>query len=62
MYPWLEQGNKRQNMSDREILDTNVDLDESSLLDLEKKQVMDMLSKYKDAFRLRDQIGKCAKI
>ena len=41
-------------MSAKEILDTYVDLDKSCLTDEEKKQVMDMLYKYKDAFSLRD--------
>ena len=44
-------------MSDREILDTYIDLDKSCFLDLEKKQVMDVLYKYEDAFNLRDEIG-----
>ena len=37
MYPWLEQGNERRNLSDREILDMYVDLDQSCLSDSEKK-------------------------
>ena len=43
----------KENMSDREILDKYVDLDKSCLTDVEKKQVMDMLYKYKEAFSLR---------
>ena len=35
-YPWLEQGDERKNMSDREILDKYTDLDRSCLLDSEK--------------------------
>ena len=35
--PWVEQGNERRDMSDREILDKYVDLDKSCLLDSEKK-------------------------
>ena len=46
-------------MSDREILDKYVDLDKSCLTDIEQKQVMDMLYKYKDALSLRDEIGMC---
>ena len=46
-------------MSDRKILDKYVDLDKSCLTDTEKKQVMDMLYKYKDAFSSRDEIGMC---
>ena len=50
-YLWLEQDDKRRNVSDKEILDKYVDLDKSCLSDSEKKQVLDMLYKYKDAFR-----------
>ena len=39
-------------MTDREIL-------EKCLTDKEKKEVMDMLYKYKEAFSLRDGIGTC---
>ena len=34
-------------MSDREILDKYIDLDKSCLLDMEKKQVMDILQRYR---------------
>ena len=49
-------------MSDKEILDRFVDLDKLCPTDEEKKQVMDMLYKYKDAFSLRDKIGTCPNI
>ena len=49
-------------MSDREILDRYVDLDKSCQADSEKKQVMDMLYKYIDAFNLRDEIGTCPNV
>ena len=49
-HPWLDQGDERRNMSHKEILDS------------EKKQVMDMLYKYKGAFSLRDEIGTCPNI
>ena len=61
-YPWLDQENKRRNMSDKEILDKYVNLQKCCLLVSEKKQVMDMLYKYKDAFSLRDEIGTCPNI
>ena len=61
-YPWLEQDTERKNMSDREILDKYVDFKKSHLSDSEKKQVMDMLYKYKDAFSLRDEIGTWSNI
>ena len=44
-------------MSDREILDRYINLDRSCLTDSEKKQVMNVLYKYKDALSLRDEIG-----
>ena len=50
-YPWLEKDYKRRNMTDREILDRYIDLDRSCLSDTEKKEVMDILYKYKDAFK-----------
>ena len=58
-YPSVDQGDERRNVSHREILDNYVDLEKSYLSDSEKKQVMDMLYKYKDAFSLRDKIGTC---
>ena len=61
-YPWLDPNIERKNMSDREILDKYVDLDKSCLTDIEKKQVMEMLYKYKDTFSLRDEIGTCPNI
>ena len=45
--------------ADKEILERYVDLEKSCLSDSEKKQVMDMLCKYKDASSLRDEIGTC---
>ena len=49
-------------MADRAILDKYVDLDKSCLTEVEKKQVMDILYRYKDAFSLRHEIGKCLNI
>ena len=49
-------------MSDRDILDKYVDLDQSCLIDSEKKHIMDVLYKYKDTFSLRDEISICPNI
>ena len=49
-------------MPDREILDIYINLETSCLSDPEKKQLMDMVYKYKDAFSLRDEIGTCPNI
>ena len=56
-YPWVEPDNERRNMTDKEILDKYIDLDKSCLSDTEKREVVDMLYKYKDTFILRDEIG-----
>ena len=55
-YPWLEDSDERKNMTDREILDKYKDLDKSCLVEAEKKEVWDIIYKYKDAFSLRDEI------
>ena len=49
-------------MTDREILDKYINLDNSCLHEEEKKEVMDMLFKYKEAFSLGDEIGTCPNI
>ena len=61
-YPWLDPGDDRRNMTDREILEKYIDLETSCLNKEEKVKVMDMLYKYKEAFSLRDEIGTCPNI
>ena len=61
-YPWLDPGDERRNMTDREILEKYIDLETSCLNKEEKVKVMDMPYKYKEAFSLRDDIGTCPNI
>ena len=61
-FPWLDDMDKRKYMTDREILDKYVNLDNSCLTKVEKEQVRDLLYQYKDAFSLRDEIGLCPNI
>ena len=49
-------------MTDKEILDKNINLDNSCLSKEEKREVMDMLYRYKEAFSLRGEIGTCPDI
>ena len=56
-YPWLDPDDDRRHMTDREILEKYINLNNSSLNKEEKIKVMDMLYKYKEAFSLRDEIG-----
>ena len=55
--PWLEDSDERKHMTDREILEKYINLDNTCLTEREKKEVKDMLYKYKEAFSLRDEIG-----
>ena len=45
-----------------EILDRYINLDNSCLSKEEKREVMDMLHRYREAFGLRDEIGTCPNI
>ena len=49
-------------MTDREILEKDIDLEKSCHTDKEKKEVMDMLYTYKGALSLRDEIATCPSI
>ena len=52
----------RKYMSDKEILDRYMDLENSYLTTWEKKEVRNLIYKYKDVFSLRDEIGTCPNI
>ena len=52
-YPWFDPSDEQRYMADKEILDKYIHLDNSCLTKEEKKEVMDMLYKYRDAFSLR---------
>ena len=49
-------------MSDREILEKYIHLNNMHLQQEEKKDIMNMLYKYKEVFSLRDKIGTCPNI
>ena len=49
-------------MTDREILERKINLDNTCLAEKEKEEIMDMLYKYKEVFSLRDEIGTCPNI
>ena len=61
-YPWLDDKEVRKYMTDKEILDKYINLDNTCLTKAEKKEVRDLVYKYKDAFSLRDEIGMCPNI
>ena len=49
-------------MMDREILDKYIDLENPCLTKEERKEVMEILYKYREAFSLRNEIGTCPNI
>ena len=61
-YPCLDPSNERKYMTDKEILEKYIDLDKLRLMEKEKREVMEMMHKYKEAFSLRDEIGTCSNI
>ena len=46
-YPWLDDKDERKYMMDQEICDKYIDLRNSCLDEIERKQVMEMLYEYK---------------
>ena len=61
-YPWLRNLDERKYMTDKEILDKYLNLEDSCLDEKEKEQVMKMFYEYKDVFSLRDEIVTCPNI
>ena len=61
-YPWLDPDDDLRHMTDREILEKYINLDNSCLNEEVKIKVMNMLYDYKEAFSLRDEIGTCPNI
>ena len=61
-YPWLDDSDERKYMTDGEILEKYINLDNSCLTESEKVQVRDMIYKYREVFSLRDEIGTCPNI
>ena len=49
-------------MTDGDILEKYINLDNSCLTESKKEQVRDMIYKYREAFSLRDEIGTCNKL
>ena len=61
-YPWLDDSDERKYMSDREILEKYIDLENACLTKWEKREAKDLIYEHKDAFSLRDEIGTCSNI
>ena len=62
LYPWLDKDDPHRDMTDEEILDKYIDLSNSDLTLDKKETLMDTIKEHKQAFSLRDEIGKCPNI
>ena len=58
-HPWLDKKDPRRIMTDRECLEEYIDLSDSDITEIEKRNLYKLLYKYKKAFFLRDEIGLC---
>ena len=58
----MDNSDERKHMTNREILDKYIDLQDSCLTKWEKQKLKDIIYNYKDAFSLRDEIGMCPNI
>ena len=58
-YPWLANDDPCQFQTDAEIVYEKIDLKESALTSKERAKLMKMILRYRQAFSLRDEIGKC---
>ena len=58
-YPWLEENDPRRSLTDQQIIERYVNLTEADLTAKEKRTLIKVIMKYKQAFSLRDEIGTC---
>ena len=58
-YPWLDDNDPRRNMTDKEILESTIDLSEACITKKQKQALYKILLKYRQAFSFRDEIGLC---
>ena len=61
-YLWLDKTDERKYMTDGEILEKYINLDNTCLTEKEKEEIMDMPYKYKEVFSARDKIATCPNI
>ena len=57
LYLWLDSSDPQRFQTDREILESAIDLSQSCLTKTQRGEFYDILEEYKDAFSLHDEIG-----
>ena len=58
-YPWLDDNDPRKHMTDKELLESTIDLSEACITEKQKQALYKILLKNREAFSLRDEIGLC---
>ena len=58
-YPWLDDNDPRRHMTDKELLESTIDLSEACITEKQKQALYKILLKYREAFSLRDAFGLC---
>ena len=58
-YPWLDPDDIRRNMTDKEILQMKLNLEDSVLDGKGKEEFLAKVEQFTDVFSLRDEIGTC---
>ena len=58
-YPWLDPDDIRRNMTDKEILQMKLNLNDSVLDEKEKEKFLTKVEQFTDVFSLRDEIYTC---
>ena len=58
-YPWLDPDDIRRNMTDKEILQLKLNLNDSVLDEKGKEEFLEKVGQFTDVFSLRDEIGTC---
>ena len=51
-YPWLEKDDPRRNMTDEEIIQQKIPLQQNNLNDAEKQKLIEIILKNKEAFSI----------
>ena len=58
-YPWLEKDDPRRYMTDEEVIQQKIPLQQSNLNDAEKQKLIEIILNNKEAFSICDEIGTC---
>ena len=58
-YPCLDDNDPRRHMTDKELLESTMDLSEACITEKQKQDLYKIILKYREAFSPRDEIGLC---